>query len=212
MGGPLVAAVRAAAQARFPRGARRSGEDRSLPADARALLVAYDAYPKARVHLLILPRQPLAGPKHLTSEHVPLLTHMMSLAEWLVVALAHAHPNSSPLRVGFHAVPTMRQLHLHVISADLDSPCLKNKKHYNSFATDFFVPPERWLAQLKELGRVVVDDHAEEAKLKRDLKCYLTGRALKNIPELKAYLGSPAYAAALDKERSQGPQSHRVAA
>lgn len=29
-------------------------------------------------------------------------------------------------------------LHMHVISQDFDSPCLKNKTHWNSFTTDFF--------------------------------------------------------------------------
>lgn len=30
-------------------------------------------------------------------------------------------------------------VHLHVISQDFDSPCLKNKKHWNSFTTDYFM-------------------------------------------------------------------------
>lgn len=30
-------------------------------------------------------------------------------------------------------------VHLHVISQDFDSPCLKNKKHWNSFTTDYFI-------------------------------------------------------------------------
>lgn len=29
--------------------------------------------------------------------------------------------------VGFHSVPSMARLHLHVISTDMDSPALKNK-------------------------------------------------------------------------------------
>lgn len=31
------------------------------------------------------------------------------------------------------------QVHLHVISQDFDSPSLKNKKHWNSFTTDYFM-------------------------------------------------------------------------
>lgn len=31
------------------------------------------------------------------------------------------------------------QVHLHVISQDFDSPCLKNKKHWNSFTTEYFI-------------------------------------------------------------------------
>lgn len=30
-------------------------------------------------------------------------------------------------------------VHLHVISQDFDSPCLKNKKHWNSFTTGYFI-------------------------------------------------------------------------
>lgn len=30
-------------------------------------------------------------------------------------------------------------VHLHVISQDFDSPSLKNKKHWNSFTTDYFM-------------------------------------------------------------------------
>lgn len=31
-------------------------------------------------------------------------------------------------------------LHMHVISQDFKSECLKTKKHWNSFTTDFFQP------------------------------------------------------------------------
>jgi aprataxin len=37
------------------------------------------------------------------------------------------------IRVGFHSVPSMETVHVHVISDDLVSDRLKNKKHYQSF-------------------------------------------------------------------------------
>lgn len=43
-------------------------------------------------------------------------------------------------KIGYHAEPSMQQLHLHVISMDFNSPSLKTKKHWNSFNTEFFVP------------------------------------------------------------------------
>lgn len=54
---------------------------------------------------------------------------------------ARSGPGSSALqlRFGFHAKPSLPGLHLHCISQDLDSDRLSNKKHYNSFATEFFV-------------------------------------------------------------------------
>lgn len=45
-------------------------------------------------------------------------------------------------KIGYHAEPSMQQVHLHVISTDFHSPALKNKKHWNSFTTEFFIPHE----------------------------------------------------------------------
>lgn len=44
------------------------------------------------------------------------------------------------LMCGVHAVPSMNHLHVHVIAVDRYSDRLKHRKHYNSFATPFFVP------------------------------------------------------------------------
>ena len=54
-----------------------------------------------------------------------------------------------PFRYGFHAIPSMRQLHLHVISQDLDSAAMKNKKHWNSFSTGFFVAADVLIEHLQ---------------------------------------------------------------
>lgn len=53
--------------------------------------------------------------------------------------------------------PHLRHLHLHVISDDLTSPSLKNKKHYNSFRPDlgFFVPlgdVQQWITDAGDGG------------------------------------------------------------
>jgi len=43
-------------------------------------------------------------------------------------------------------------------------------------------------------GRVLVPDKAaEEAKLKRNMRCPLTGQLLKNMPAVKAHVASQAY-------------------
>lgn len=46
------------------------------------------------------------------------------------------------VKVGVHARPSMNHLHVHVMSRDMHSERLKNRKHYNSFTTGFFVPLE----------------------------------------------------------------------
>ena len=119
-----------------------------------------------------------------------MIGEMRALARWLDDQLRRQMPRLAPTRAGFHAVPSMRQLHLHLISQDFDSACLKNKKHWNSFATDFFVPPELWVAQLQASGRLSVDKHAQEAKLKALMLCPASGKVLKDMPTLKAHLAS----------------------
>jgi aprataxin len=59
-------------------------------------------------------------------------------------------------RIGFHAIPSMRQLHMHVISQDFDSDHLKNKKHWNSFTTNFFVDADFLISKLASKGSVHV--------------------------------------------------------
>ena len=43
----------------------------------------------------------------------------------------------------------MSQLHLHVISTDFNSECLKRKRHWNSFNSEFLIPVERIITELK---------------------------------------------------------------
>ncbi len=56
------------------------------------------------------------------------------------------------LRFGFHAIPSMKQLHAHLISQDFDSEFLKTKKHWNSFNTDYFVPFGELMDIISEKG------------------------------------------------------------
>lgn len=43
------------------------------------------------------------------------------------------------VRAGVHCVPSLDNLHVHIISADMSSPSMKNARHYNSFNTAFFL-------------------------------------------------------------------------
>lgn len=75
----------------------------------------------------------------LTTKHLDLLNEMYLLAQKVIEI------KGGPLdefKIGYHAEPSMQQVHLHVVSTDFNSPALKNKKHWNSFTTDFFVNHE----------------------------------------------------------------------
>ncbi len=100
------------------------------------IVVLRDAFPKAASHTLLVARLPgLDGPAQLRRAHAPLLAAMRAAAARVEAAererLGGALlPAGAPFWAGFHAVPSMRQLHCHVISADLSSERMKNKKHW----------------------------------------------------------------------------------
>jgi aprataxin len=50
---------------------------------------------------------------------------------------------------------------VHVISQDFSAPGLKNKKHWNSFTTAFFVPIRTLIADIEAAGKVTVCRRAE---------------------------------------------------
>jgi len=84
--------------------------------------------------------------------------------------------------VGVHAGPSMNHLHVHVLSVDRYSECLKHRKHYNSFATGFFVPLEEF-----PLGREEV--RKKSNTISGDMKCWRCGENFgKKFKELKAHL------------------------
>ena len=174
-------------------------DPRKVLLTTRDFVVAYDAYPKARCHLLIMPRTRIDSPAQLTRAHVPMMRAMARLAAWLAPALrTRLLPGLAPLVAGFHSVPSMRQLHLHLISLDFQSEALKHRKHWNSFTSDFLVLPVRWLEALETQGAVMVHVHAEETKLSTEgMRCPLTGTLLKNMPAVKAHVSSAGYQRAL---------------
>ncbi|GHJ87757.1 hypothetical protein NliqN6_4159 [Naganishia liquefaciens] len=110
------------------------------------------------------------------------------------------------IEVGFHAVPSMRHLHLHIISTDFVSPSLKVKKHYASFhpTLGFFLPladvlqslsPHRASGQgttysLFDLEKYLRPDgpKAWEPLLKSDLHCWRCNQPFSNMPALKVHL------------------------
>ncbi|XP_008574996.1 PREDICTED: aprataxin isoform X1 [Galeopterus variegatus] len=149
------------------------------------VVVIKDKYPKARHHWLVLPWASISNLKALTRDHLELLKHMHSVGERVIADFA----GSSELcfRLGYHAVPSMSHIHLHVISQDFDSPCLKNKKHWNSFNTEYFLESQAVIKMVKEAGRVTVRDGMSEL-LKLPLRCHECQQLLPSIPQLKDHL------------------------
>ncbi|XP_035746674.1 aprataxin isoform X1 [Egretta garzetta] len=148
-------------------------------------VVIKDKYPKARYHWLILPWDPISSLKSVTRDHLELLEHMHAVGQKMIKQCP-ARENLE-FRLGYHAIPSMSQLHLHVISQDFDSPALKTKKHWNSFTTDYFLNSEDVIEMVRSKGKVTVKDHVSEL-LKLPLRCHCCKQQLSTIPQLKEHL------------------------
>lgn len=147
-----------------------------------------DSYPKARHHYLVLPKEDVPNLRSLNSAHLSLLEKMLENGRALVEEVKVKEP-SLDFRYGYHASPSMARLHLHVISQDFDSPCLKNKKHWNSFTSDFFLDADKVAAILRENGRVELDVRGiYEPMLKLPLRCHVCKMELQNMTELKDHI------------------------
>ena len=81
----------------------------------------------------------------------------------------------------------MRQLHLHVISQDFNSLHLKNKKHWNSFNTDFFRDAVDVIEEVEKYGKPSIQD---DKLLSKELRCHRCKSAHPNIPRLKSHISN----------------------
>lgn len=148
-----------------------------------------DAYPKARHHYLVLPKENIPHLRALGRLHVPLLENMLANGRKLAEEVKDKEGKRATFRYGYHASPSMTRLHMHVVSQDLDSPCLKNKKHWNSFTSGFFLDAERVISILQEEGKVELDvKGVYEPMLKSPLKCHVCHKELQNMPKLKEHI------------------------
>uniref|UniRef100_A0A8C8RGE6 Aprataxin n=1 Tax=Pelusios castaneus TaxID=367368 RepID=A0A8C8RGE6_9SAUR len=149
------------------------------------VVVIKDKYPKARYHWLILPWDSISSLKSVTKEHIELLEHMHAVGEKLVQQCLDK--DSLKFRLGYHAIPSMSHVHLHVISQDFDSPCLKSKKHWNSFTTDYFLNSQDVIEMVKAKGKVLIKNGTSEL-LKLPLRCHVCKQHQSTIPQLKEHL------------------------
>ncbi|XP_027714869.1 aprataxin isoform X1 [Vombatus ursinus] len=149
------------------------------------VVVINDKYPKARHHWLVLPWISLSTLKNLNQQHEELLKHMHAIGEKMIEECVDS--KHLQFRLGYHAVPSMSHVHLHVISQDFDSPCLKNKKHWNSFNTDYFIESQDVIKMIQKDGKVTVPEGTSDL-LKLPLRCHICKEQQPTIPQLKDHL------------------------
>ncbi|KAI9187774.1 aprataxin-like protein [Blastocladiella emersonii ATCC 22665] len=166
-----------------------SDEVRSYTDD---VVVVVDKFPKAAVHLLVLPRftcgaarlpeDKRKAPTGLDSVEdlrpaeneadVAVVETLVEACSKLVHELEREHPILT-FRVGVHAIPSMHHLHVHVVSQDFVSDGMKTKHHWKSFTTRFFVPLA-WVAEqiVEKRERIQFDKPSMTALAKRALVCH----------------------------------------
>ncbi|GAU95774.1 hypothetical protein RvY_07335-1 [Ramazzottius varieornatus] len=151
------------------------------------VVIIRDKFPKAKHHFLLLPQACIDNLELLDESHVMLLEHMIEKGKDF--AKTNIEPKTkNSVRLGFHMVPSMSHLHMHIISQDFDSIYLKNKKHWNSFASPFFRDAESVLEILKKNGKASIDKKKGEELLKQPLRCHVCKELPANIPRLKEHI------------------------
>ena len=143
-----------------------------------------DGFPKARYHYLVVPREDIKSMRELGPMHLPLLQHMHQQAEQLISRIHRKEPDLK-FRFGYHAVPSMNRLHLHVVSQDFDSPRMKTKHHWNTFNTDYFMDSSAVIEKLKLHSRIVLDEEHYQKVLELPMKCNWCTKTFEDIDRLK---------------------------
>jgi len=145
-------------------------------------LVIKDLYPKATVHLLILPRDESKQHQHPCEafEDGEFFSKVKNeAAKWRSIAAKELARTLCPstelipdrdweleVKTGIHMNPSMNHLHIHVISRDMHSPFLRHRKHYNSFTTPFFTELDEFPLTEEEQYSKKLDWHL------RDMICW----------------------------------------
>jgi aprataxin len=182
-----------------------------LLSHSETCLTVFDAFPKSVFHFQVLPRiRPPLSARHLTDLR-SLLRCEKSIAKEVLMNLNEEANNVKKMIeeemmkmykfkweiwTGFHPISSMEHLHLHVLSADLYSPKLKLKKHYNSFhpSLGFFLHLKdvlSWFDAVPSYYQSMIKlnaSHYESLLKDGDLCCWRCDRALVSMPKLKAHL------------------------
>jgi aprataxin len=172
-----------------------------------------DAYPKAKIHLLLLPNEAFMTAKdvrYLSKEEPRKVEYFHSIAKAVVASIQTGTVDSmleggnfeeliqqyagDLFQLGYHIIPSLYPLHLHIMTQDFDSPSMNKKVHWNKFTTDFFVTTElveRMLQTPQQINRQgLLDFPSEEfysVRLKSPLTCICCGESLNTITKMKQH-------------------------
>jgi len=124
----------------------------------------------------------------LTEEQLPLLDHMMELANQIIEKQDHLE--SRNFRIGFKVHTFWNRLNLHVISDDFYSMAMKRPRHWNSFNTELFMPFQMVHMMLSVQGSIepMSEERYKELQMQMPLRCNQCDFETNFLLELKAHL------------------------
>lgn len=146
-----------------------------------------DGFPKARYHYLIVPREDIDSVQELKPRDLQLLRHMDKRAKNLIARVREKDPDME-FRFGYHAVPSLRRLHMHVISQDFDSPRMRTRHHWNTFNTEYFIDSTKLITTLESSGRIEIEKSFYEEQLDLPMKCNQCQKRYDDMDRLKGHL------------------------
>ena len=147
----------------------------------------YDGFPKAKYHYLVIPRNDVDSVSALRRKHLPMLKHMDKRANDLVSRLKAGDPDAV-FRCGYHMVPSMKRLHLHIVSQDFNSFRMRKQHHWNTFNTEYFMDSEVVMATIEEKGYIDVNEKFYEDLLKSQMQCNYCSKSCSTIAEMTMHI------------------------
>ena len=185
----------------------------------------YDKYPKAKYHVLLMCRQrrnhdgSILNKVQTLNDLTPL--HLADLREFhelgrnissrlMQLDKSTNNPANTSMMLGYHAIPSLLPLHLHIISSDFDSPCITTRKHIVSFHSQlFFVTPESLECHIESafaesathkssskesfLHVSIRNQRARDALSSTPMECMRCGRMARTVPDWKRHNQSCRY-------------------
>ena len=128
----------------------------------------------------------MSSPSSTSTPATTITTTQETIQNYDETLLPKGRDYSLEIRTGVHAHPSMSHLHVHVLSRDMHSPCVKHKKHYNSFNTPFFVPLADYPLAEDDVRR---DTRYQNGNLSSEFVCWRCGGRFGNrFAELKRHL------------------------
>ncbi|KNH04571.1 aprataxin [Perkinsela sp. CCAP 1560/4] len=164
---------------------QRTGNHPLLFQKSGDFIAIYDQFPKSKYHLLVIPRKAEYESIHAfdTSKRDDLrfLIEMIRFGDQIIHRTLKRIDPGRVFISGFHSIPSLHPIHLHVMSVDLEGRAMRKKKHYNSFATSFFLESHETLKKLLSGNRVDRIEHTSVDLQKVPMKCIWCDEGLEDI-------------------------------